>query len=307
MQKVVGIFLCAILPLISAGPGAAQETQILGVGRLFNNDRIGDGQDRWRSGSYVLSVLRGSNWEGRAPAQPGGIIEYRLRSEIIAPRNLNGPGSQDRAYVGALSVGVHTHFSAGGADLSFGLDTVVLGPRTGLADFQTDFHDWVSAPTLGANVVANQVQNDAYLTGLVEMSYPVALADGVSFRPFVQAQYGVEDLARIGGDLIIGAIGHDDLWLRDVVTGQLYAGVEGPARGTSFVLGADFAAIDGSAYFPASFGTLAQDRRFRARAGLHARLGQGWSLFYGATYLGEEYQGQDEGQWIGSVHVRFSF
>jgi len=78
----------------------------LGYGRIFNNDYFGDNEDRWRSGSYAYSIVRGPEWQGRAPTAFGAVLEYRLRSEIIAPSTLSGSGSNDRAYVGALSAGL---------------------------------------------------------------------------------------------------------------------------------------------------------------------------------------------------------
>lgn len=297
--------VCAVL--MAAGPSVAQERETIGIGRLFTNDYFGDNQDRWRSGSYALSVLRGPEWFGERPARAGSVLEYRLRSEIIAPQRLNGPLSGDRAYVGALSAGVHTHFSNNGADVSVGLDVVAVGPQTGLSDLQGWFHDLVNAPSVGAAVEANQVENAFYPTALVELAYPVQLSQSAQIRPFVEAQYGVEDLVRIGADVILGQVGHNDLWLRDSASGQLYSGAEGAGVGYSFVFGMDYAVVGNSAYFPASFGTVAQDERLRARAGVHSRFGDEISVFYGATYLSEEYVGQPEGQIVGSLKLIFTF
>ncbi len=91
-------------------PAQAQERQVLGWGRFVSNDATGDGQDRWRTGSYSLSLLRGPEWSGALPAQPGVILEYRLRAEAIAPESLTKANPADRPYVGALSFGLHSHF-----------------------------------------------------------------------------------------------------------------------------------------------------------------------------------------------------
>lgn len=293
--------------LMAASPAAAQDRETLGYGRILTNDYFGDNQDRWRTGSYAYSIVRGPEWQGRAPKAVGAVLEYRLRSEIIAPSTLSGSGANDRAYVGAVSAGLHTHFSHGGADISTGVDLVAVGPQTGLADMQDWFHNIVSTPTISNGVLANQVGNTVYPTALVEVSYPVRLGENTSLRPFVEAQYGVEDFVRVGADIVIGEIMQNDLWLRDSSSGQLYAGVESDEPGTGFAIGADYAVVGHSAYFPASFGTQAQDERFRARAGVHWRLGAGISYFYGVTYLSEEYVGQAEGQILGSVKLSFSF
>ena len=49
--------LAMTLPI--AAQAQTPERQFLGWGRLFNNDFLGDGQDRWRTGSYTISVLKG--------------------------------------------------------------------------------------------------------------------------------------------------------------------------------------------------------------------------------------------------------
>lgn len=288
-------------------PASAQERDALGTGRIFTNDFFGDNQDRWRSGSYAYSIVRGPDWDGQRPSAFGSILEYRLRTEMIAPSALNGAGSLDRAYVGALSAGAHTHFKQGGANVSLGLDLVVLGPQTGVANLQDAFHDLVSAPSLSNAVQGNQVGNAAYPTALAEVSYPLALGESTTFRPFVEVQYGVEDYVRIGADILIGDVLQNDLWLRDSPSGQLYSGVETGRPGVGYVVGADYAVVDDSAYFPASFGTVAQEERFRARAGVHWRFGDGISYFYGLTYLSEEYVGQTEGQIVGSLKLSFNF
>ncbi|MCF2869686.1 lipid A deacylase LpxR family protein [Octadecabacter sp. G9-8] len=293
--------------LMMASPSAAQERETLGYGRIFTNDFFGDNEDRWRSGSYAYSIVRGPEWDGVRPSTPGAIIEYRLRSEIIAPSTVNGPGSSDRAYVGAVSAGVHTHFARGAANISAGVDLVATGPQTGILDMQDWFHDIISAPNPSAFVEDNQVENAVHPTVLTELSYRLPIGTATTLRPFVEAQYGVEDFVRVGADVLIGETLQNDMWLRDSASGQLYSGIESGRPGTGFVLGADYASVGDSAYFPASFGTVAQEERFRARAGVHWRFGDGISYFYGLTYLSEEYVGQDGGQIVGSLKLNFNF
>ena len=293
--------------LLAATPAIAQERETLGYGRIFTNDFFGDNEDRWRSGSYAFSIVRGPEWDGARPAAPGAMIEYRLRSEIIAPSALNGPGQTDRAYVGALSAGVHTHFARGAANISAGVDLIATGPQAGILDMQDGFHDVISAPNPSAFVADNQVANAVHPTALTEVSYRLPMGEATTLRPFVEAQYGVEDFVRVGADVLIGEMLQNDMWLRDSPSGQLYTGVETGRAGTGFVLGADYAAVSDSAYFPASFGTVAQEERFRARAGVHWRFGDGISYFYGVTYLSEEFEGQDGGQILGSLKLNFNF
>ncbi|SLN51133.1 lipid A-modifier LpxR family protein [Pseudooctadecabacter jejudonensis] len=303
MRKLF-ILLAAV---ILASPAAAFEREQIGFGRLFTNDYFGDNEDRWRTGSYAFSLVQGPPWSGTAPTEFGALLEYRLRSEIIAPAALNGAGSDDRAYVGALSAGLHSHISKGNWDLSAGIDLVVTGPQTGLADAQDWFHNLVGAPAVGAIVYDNQVSNAVYPTLLAEAAYTMPLAANATLRPFAELQYGVEDLIRVGFDVLIGGVLEGDLMIRDSPSGQLYAGVDSGQYGTGFVFGADYAHVGDSAYFPASFGTDATDERWRVRAGFHSRSAAGTSLFYGLTYLSKEFVGQDEGQLVGSLKLNFNF
>ena len=190
---------------------------------------------------------------------------------------------------------MHTHFARGATNISAGLDLVATGPQTGILNLQDGFHDLISAPNPSEFVENNHVANGVYPTALVEVSYRLPIGEAATLRSFVEAQYGVEDFVRVGADVLIGATLQNDLWLRDSPSGQLYTGVETGRAGTGFVLGADYAAVGDSEYFPASFGTVAQEERFRARAGVHWRFGDRISYFYGLTYLSEEYEGQDGG------------
>ncbi|MCB5200795.1 lipid A deacylase LpxR family protein [Loktanella sp. TSTF-M6] len=277
-----------------------QDRQGIGNGRLFTNDVIGDGSDRWRTGSYVYSHLRAPRPHDGALQPFGDVLEYRLRAEIIAPDS----GTRGRPYVGLLSAGAHTHFDLSGTDASVGADVVLVGPQTGMDDFQEFYHD-----TFGLQVPLNdpQLDDDVFLDVTGELRRTYQLGDQATIRPFVEAKLGTEDIARIGADLIVGRVGQDDLLVRDVVTGQLYPGAMGTGSGVGFVLGGDIASVAGSNFLPEDEGYHASDTRSRARAGVNWQPHPGLSLFYGATYLSREFDEQPEGQVVGSVRLNFSF
>ena len=177
----------------------------LGFGRLLSNDVLGDGKDRWRTGSYVISKLRGrSAWSGQRPTQFGDILEYRLRGEVFAPESLTAPVAGDRQFAGTWSLGVHTHFRRGQIDISTGLDLVITGKQTGLGDMQDAFHDVLGTPRPSPLVLDNQIKNGFHPTFSAEFSRPVQLSDRVLLRPFIEARAGDETLVRVGADLLIG-------------------------------------------------------------------------------------------------------
>lgn len=295
----VATCLCTLL----APPLAAQEVETLGYGRLFTNDYFGDRHDRWRSGGYQFSILRGSDWTGDLPARPGGIVEYRLRTEIIAPSVESG--GTDRPYAGTISAGLHTHFALGPFDATTGVDLTLVGPATGVSSFQEGFHDIFSLPRPVG--VDDQLGNTAHLGAVSELAWPIRPVDALTIRPFVELQAGVETLARVGGDIIVGNVGHRDLLVRDTVTGQLIRAVDASPMGASLLVGGDWARVGDSVFLPQDQGFAALDERWRARAGVHWQIFPEVSVFYGLTYLSEEFAGQPEGQLVGGLKLNFNF
>lgn len=300
----------AALPLMIAmaavaSPVSAQERVTLGWGRLLTNDAIGDGEDRWRSGSYVLSWVRGPEWTGALPSQPGEILEFRLRAETIAPADLITPAVRDRRYVGALTLGVHTQFETRGIESSLGLDAVIIGPQTGISDIHGDLHDLLglAAPT----VFGAQLGNDVLPTVTAEFGRSFEIGPQAHLRPFVEMQAGAETLLRVGGDLTFGGFGGGALMMRDSTTGQRYrgTGISG-ADGFSLTMGADLAEVYDSQFFLSTDPITPKDSRARARVGLHWQGGQN-EVFYGLTWLGEEFEEQPEGQVLGAINLRLRF
>lgn len=297
--------LVLTLAALVAFPAAAQERQALGWGRLLTNDAIGDGKDRWRTGSYVLSYLRGPEWTGSLPATPGEILEFRFRLETIAPADLVTPNPLDRRYVGALSFGLHTHFDMAGLETSLGADAVIVGPQTGISSLHGDLHDLLGLPT--PNVFGGQIADDVFFTVTAEVGRTLPLGANGQFRPFVEAQAGAETLLRVGGDLTFGQFATGELLMRDSSTGQRYrAGRGNGVPGLSVVLGGDIAEVYDSEYFLATDAITPSDTRKRLRAGMHWQGGES-EIFYGLTWLSEEFEEQPDDQILGSINLRLQF
>ncbi len=300
--------LLAVLVLLHIGsvPVLAQGRATLGWGRLFTNDALVDGQDRWRSGSYMTSLVIGPDWTGQLPHLPGQILEFRFRGEIIAPSNLARPAADDRRYVGALSFGLHTQFQRLGFEIGTGADLVLTGPQTRIGDFQTSAHELFGMPIPASSVLDWQIPNALYPTARLEVARPVTMTERLSLRPFVEAQAGVETLIRAGVDLHFGRVGQGALTLRDPVTGHRFGATRGTTSGFAAVLGVDAAYVTDSIYLPSSDGYVLTDARLRGRAGLLWQ-GRRASVFYGLTWLGPEFEAQPEGQFMGSVQLRIRF
>jgi hypothetical protein len=285
-------------------PALAQGRETLGIGRVFTNDWIGDGSDRWRTGSYSFSIIRGEQWQGQLSPRVGDVVEYRFRGEIVAPGNLTNPNPADRLYAGVLSAGAHLHFDWSGFDVSAGADLVMIGEQTGLDSLQSNIHDVLSLSDL--NVGNFQVDDGFFLHGTLEIARDIYFAGG-AIRPFVELQAGVENMARAGVDVTLGSFGEGGLRVRDVVSGQRVAGVDGlDQSGFSFLFGGDVAYVDSSELLPSDRGYEVEDVRYRLRLGANYDTGAS-NIFYGLTYLSEEFVGQPEGQVVGSLTLGWAF
>lgn len=282
------------------------EAEQVGYGRLIVNDFLGDGQDRWRSGSIVGSHLFGQPWQGQRPEGFGDLIELRILGQVIAPADLQNPGAGDRAYAGALSVGAHTHFQRGGFDMALGADLNLVGPSSGISDIQSGLHNIMGLAEPADAVLDAQIGDELAVTGVAELGYILELGEGARLRPFVEARAGDETLLRAGFDLTIGQFGHDELLVRDPVSGQRYQTTYQKRPGWSFLAGADFAHVDSSIYLPSSGAAQLEDTRTRYRLGLNWQ-GESSSVYYGATWLSEEFVGQGDSQVVGALRIRFDF
>lgn len=303
MRKALLAAIAALSLLPSAG--TAQERVTLGYGRMFSNDALGDTNDRWRTGSYALSMIRGPQWQGAAPDAFGALLEYRARMEVIAPSNLTNPSPADRRYVGAVSVGAHTHFQGLGGEARLGLDLVATGSQTGVGKLQSALHGLFGIPKPGNP--GGQIGNGIHPTISAELGKTYTFGATGRVRPFAEAQAGVESFVRVGGDVTFGSFGKGGLMLRDVVTGQRYQGVEGPIeQGTSVTIGGDFARMYDSEYLPAGGAAVMSGTRSRVRAGLRWR-GEKSEVFYGVTHLSREYESQPTGQVVGSLRFKVRF
>lgn len=301
--RLAALALAALIPLTA--PAKAGDRVTLGFGRLFTNDVIGDGHDRWRTGAYVVSWLRAREGQTERGAF-GEVLEYRFGASIITPASLLAPAPGDRRYVGVLSFGVHSPFQRGALEMSAGVDLVMTGPQTGISGFQEQMHRIFGATQPAAAVIANQIPDRIMPTAVVEAARPIRFGNA-TLRPFVEAQAGAETFVRIGGDLLFGPGFTQGVVLRDGPTGQLYQGARADTdNGLSFLLGADVAHVVHSAYLPTSDGYELSDMRARARAGVQWQ-GERFGAFYGLTWLGEEFETQSTGQVVGSLNVQINF
>lgn len=299
------LLLATLLSFSLVESAKAEPSSDLRFAHLFSNDYFGDGQDRWHSGSLSLSVLKVDDlWNGESIGSTGKAIEFRFRSEIVAPSNLATPSPNDRPYAGILSFGVHRHVQAGPYEASVGMDLVFVGPQTGLLTFQRKFHRAFNKGNFGS---VRQLANAIHPTASGEVAKSFQLSDFARARPFLEAQAGVETFIRTGIDFEFGHECVGQYKVREVTTGQRYADHNCRNRKSSLAtLGIDFAGVLDSHLLPSSSGLDFARSRVRVRLGVQQE-GRYGSIFYGLTWLGKEYEGQRSGQVVGSIGINLVF
>jgi Uncharacterized protein conserved in bacteria (DUF2219) len=288
----------------NADPQASGEIEQLGFSRFLVNDALGDGKDRWQTGSYVMSIVKGPKNASLHHKDPGRIWEFRVSASIISPSSLSSQGEPDRPYVTTIGIGARNHFDVGSIDGFIGVDLYAIGPQTHLDQFHADFHEILGIrPPLG---IENQLANDFYPTLILEVGDAIELGPSATLRPFLEAQIGIESLVRAGLDVTLNTSGNVDLWLRERVTGQRYVGA-GMESGSSFALtlGADIARVLDSAFFP-SGGPTMEGTRNRVRVGMFWTE-QDTVIGIGLSTLSPEFVGQAGRQVVGSVQIQFQF
>ncbi|MGX9354822.1 lipid A-modifier LpxR family protein [Roseobacteraceae bacterium S113] len=310
MHRTLALALGTALALtsVTATPLLAQDGyERIGYGRLVTNDLIGDGRDRWQSGSYASSYVWGRGpWTGELGGF-GDVIELRFDAALSGPDNLRTPANGDRLLTGLMRFGLATQFDLGGIETDLAGTVTFVGPETGLVDFQTGLHDQLnSAVSPSKEVRDTQLDLNPTFGATAEFARTYSFGRG-NVRPFVSLEAGVETIARVGADLTLGSIGQGGLMARDMVTGHRYRIVDGEGEGFSFVMGADMAHVDHSLLLHEDDGVVAEDERMRARVGLHWQ-NDGRSFFYGLTRLGPETEFQDgDGQTTGSIRMDWNF
>lgn len=281
--------------------------QSVGSGSIFNNDYLGEMRDRWQTASTTYSMVRGYGWDGDLPDAPGEIVEYRIQGRIIAPGDVENPVPGDRLYSTSYSLGTHTHFNYGANEVSLGADLVITGEQTGLPALQTAIHNELGRDVPSDATLADMIPDGVHPGVVVELGRPMYLSNTAELRPFAELRTGDETLFRSGVDVYFGGIVENDLLVRDQVTGQRYRTARGDnLPGLGFVVGGDIAQMGNSIYFPSDRGPDMIDNRTRLRAGVMWQ-GDSNSVFYGMTWLSEEFDTQPEPQFVGSIRLKFEF
>jgi hypothetical protein len=272
---------------------------------FFTNDYIGDGHDRWRSGSFTTFF----GFEGDRTG--GWAHDFRLRTEIISPWGSDEqPNNSDRPYAGMIGLGAFVNERIGLTEINIGGEVVMMGDQTGLQSFQDGFHElfgFDGYTSDGASHVKIEDSFGAMMSAEAATSYFVG-SEG-ALRPYLSAQFGYETFLRAGVDFIWGNYSFAEQFVRDPVSGFIQPSSSGRAsamEGFSFIAGVDYTAMTDSDLFPEHSDVDLKPGRFRGRLGVQGKIGAA-SVFYGVTHLTEEFESQVEGQTVGTLSVEFPF
>jgi len=293
MNRLASLALLTILATPAVAAAEATKSHFL------TNDALGDGEDRWRSAGFAYYL----GYEGE---RTNGIPHhFRINTQIISPQAPTGSSGPDRPYVGMFGVGAFLNHRIGLTDVTAGGEVAMIGEQTGISELQNTFHDVFGTDGYMPNEDEGLNQVPDAITGMasteVAMNYYVGQKGLV--RPFGGAQYGYETFLRAGVDLMWGEYSYAERFVRDPISGFIQPASEyrkTALEGFSILAGVDYTAVTESDFFPESSGVVMEPGRLRARLGFQAGF-KDVSIFYGLTHLTKEFEGQDEGQTVGTI------
>lgn len=278
----------------------------IGVASGFNNDYLGDGEDRWQTASYFRSWLYDRPMDSSGIAL-GEILELRLRGQIITPQRLSGPTrAGERRYAGVLALAAFARRARGEWDTILGAELGVRGPISGMGALHTVLHD-----ALAENEPKgwNSQLDNALFGGLIAeagRTFTDARSQ-LMVRPFVAAHATDEGIVRVGADLSFGVNVLARRSTRDVVTGLRMPVRDGRGpRGIRAEIGTDVGYVAYSQLMPGRHSVSPARLRRRIRAALFFPAGP-LDATFGLTFLGPEFKGQHVGQTIGTIGLNFRF
>jgi len=230
------------------GWGWLAQTDEIQTEGAFWNDRLGDGNDRWKTGGLTQSytfperIFSREPWfEGRASA-----LELNGRAVVMTPDNTANTGidSRDRPYAQYAGVGLYLRTIARPKPLDFGLsmqDELRVGIEAGwqgdplpLFDIQESLHDMAGTGGTAANL-SNSIDSEMLVNLEARQTWRFhrdSPRHDVELAPFVQTSLGMrENSLRIGADLIAGSALEGRTWGNDLATGALIAGASMPRKG----------------------------------------------------------------------------
>lgn len=267
---------------------------------IFANDSLGEQKDRWRTGSHQYSRRYFTEDEARS-------LELRMRTEIVAPSNLELPDVlNDRPYGNVFALGAFQTFSQDNFHYGFGGEVVITGKQTGLERIQETLHDafGIAGPS---SIDDYKIGNHVYFSARGDARYDVKLNENLRAIGYAEAGAGFETYARGGVDIVFSQ--HELGYVsRDYASGVPVMKSKSRPKGVqySLIAGGDIARFEDSKLFPSWSNVNMSDTRTRLRAGLLFET-PNLRVFYGMARLSPEFDEQKEDQIVGMLSLGIDF
>jgi len=298
------VALCALaLPVSVHADGFSLGNKVGSIGS-FTNDALGDTHDRWQTASYQRS------WIFEAGDLPvAEALELRFRGQIVSPWHDSLQPGGDRPYATALGLGAFGHGDVLGLEVRGGAELLAIGDQTGLDWVQYTAHDLMGYD----GGYDPRLRNDPHVPNDFDGKLELEVARSISFggtgllRPYIYGEAGAETALRAGADIVFGHLADmdDRYWVRDVVTGQPLP-TDLHRRGFSLIAGFDAGEVYDSYTIPTGSEVDLERSRMRARIGVKGDVGN-LGIFFGQSWISEEFTGQVEPQRLGTLSVSLAF
>jgi len=302
-----GILAAALGTLILMWPASVVHSQSLGkydgsVGS-FTNDALGDGHDRWLTGSYQRSFIFDRHEAGLMRQ-----IELRPRAMIVSPWTTAVQGANDRPYSSILALGAFARGNIGRTETHLGGELILQGDQTGLPSFQAGVHDLLGLDQSYNPRNENDIHVGDRLTGRFEFGLARSLrpSESVMVRPYALLIGGSDQSVTAGADLVWGSLSRAESWSRDAATGQILNHEAKHREGFNLVAGLDVSRRYTSMHIPDGSNVLLTKTQTRARIGAQVRLGL-FDVFFGQAWMSEGFVGQADTQRLGVLSISRNF
>ncbi|MEM7056959.1 MAG: lipid A-modifier LpxR family protein [Pseudomonadota bacterium] len=327
---ITAAVLCAVLPayaeeqeITDTFTWISETEDILAEGMIWN-DRLGDGQDRYKTGgmtqSWLLpqSIFSDENWiDGHAAA-----IEFQGRGFIATPNNTSNPAAGDRPFAQYVGVGAYLRTFGESEPLSMdtslsvenraGVEIGLVGEPLPLFELQEALHGNGIGRT-----DANTLDTEVLVNAEVRRTYRFHMdleATEVEFAPYAQGSFGMrENSVRVGIDLITGSSLKARTWNHEPAIGAMIAGGSAPRDGFQWAtwVGGDVGYVAQDAFLDGGFdgsgpSTPREEVTARIRAGVMMEY-DNFAMSYSVVWLSPEFEAQPEGQLVGGFQIKYRF
>lgn len=272
---------------------SAVQGEVYSSGIMYN-DTFDLQNDRWQTGSYQKSLVFGQD-------------EFRLRTEISAPSNLERPDTHnDRVYASILSLGYYKHHEISNTYWNYGITLNAVGSKTQLHNIQNTIHK-----VLGLNVPIGIdetiIGNDMFLGSQAEIGMFLSIGGIREIVPYFRVETGIQDKLSIGADFVL-VRDQNRVLIRDRLTEQpIYEFSDRdqwevkPFAGLTYSYVASDYALDHN-----SSNVQLTNNQYKLRGGIYISKGN-LGISIAPTIMSPEFRGQSESQLtiFSSVSVNF--